>query len=126
MRLRTEPTAVSVQAAGTFYNAGHDDFSAGKPADWSFFLLQITGLYNTRSGLTLTYLVYALPLTVLLLRGYFRNLPAELEEAAYIDGAGPLTVFWKILLPLSAPGLFTTTMLTFIGAWNEFLFALTF
>ncbi len=126
MRLRTEPTAVSVQAAGTFYNAGHDDFSAGKTADWSFFLLQITGLYNTRSGLTLTYLVYALPLTVLLLRGYFRNLPAELEEAAYIDGAGPLTVFWKILLPLSAPGLFTTTMLTFIGAWNEFLFALTF
>jgi len=91
-----------------------------------FFLLQITGLYNTRSGLTLTYLVYALPLTVLLLRGYFRSLPAELEEAAYIDGAGPLTVFWKILLPLSAPGLFTTTMLTFIGAWNEFLFALTF
>jgi trehalose/maltose transport system permease protein len=91
-----------------------------------FFLLQITGLYYTRSGLTLTYLVYALPLTVLLLRGYFRSLPAELEEAAYIDGAGPLTVFWKILLPLSAPGLFTTTMLTFIGAWNEFLFALTF
>jgi trehalose/maltose transport system permease protein len=91
-----------------------------------FFLLQVTGLYDTRGGLTLTYLVYALPLTILLLRGYFRSLPLELEEAAYIDGASPLVVFWKILLPLSAPGLFTTAMLTFIGAWNEFLFALTF
>jgi len=90
-----------------------------------FFLLQVTGLYNTRSGLTLTYLVYALPLTILLLRGYFRSLPAELEEAAYIDGAGPLTVFWRILLPLSAPGLFTTALLTFIGGGNEFLCALT-
>jgi trehalose/maltose transport system permease protein len=91
-----------------------------------FFLLRVIGLYNTRSGLVLTYLVYALPLTILLLRGYFRCLPTELEEAAYIDGAGPLTVFWRILLPLCAPGLFTTALLTFIGAWNEFLFALTF
>jgi trehalose/maltose transport system permease protein len=91
-----------------------------------FFLLQVVGLYNTRSGLILTYLVYALPLTILLLRGYFRSLPSELEEAAYVDGASPMTVFWRILLPLSAPGLFTTALLTFIGAWNEFLFALTF
>jgi trehalose/maltose transport system permease protein len=91
-----------------------------------FVLMRATDLYNTRTGLTLTYLVYALPLTILLLRGYFRSLPAELEEAAYIDGASSLMVFWKILLPLTAPGLFTTAMLTFIGAWNEFLFALTF
>ncbi len=91
-----------------------------------FLLMRITHLYNTRTGLILTYLVYALPLTILLLRGYFRSLPAELEEAAYIDGANPLIVLWKILLPLAAPGLFTTAMLIFISAWNEFLFALTF
>ena len=91
-----------------------------------FLLMRVTGLYNTRTGLILTYLVYALPLTILLLRGYFRSLPAELEEAAYIDGATPLIVLWKILLPLAAPGLFTTAVLSFIGAWNEFLFALTF
>jgi trehalose/maltose transport system permease protein len=57
---------------------------------------------------------------------YFRSLPRELEEAAYVDGASPLTVFWKILLPLTTPGLISTGLLAFIAAWNEFLFALTY
>ena len=57
---------------------------------------------------------------------YFRSLPKELEEAAYVDGASPLTVFWEVLLPLTVPGLISTGLLAFIGAWNEFLFALTF
>jgi trehalose/maltose transport system permease protein len=55
-----------------------------------------------------------------------RALPKDLEEAAYIDGATPLQVFWKVLLPLVAPGLVTTGLLAFIAAWNEFLYALSF
>jgi len=54
---------------------------------------------------------------------YFRSLPRELEEAAYVDGASPLAVFWQILLPLTVPGLVSTGLLAFIAAWNEFLFA---
>jgi trehalose/maltose transport system permease protein len=55
-----------------------------------------------------------------------RQLPVELEEAAYVDGAGPITVIFRIFMPLIAPALVTTGLLAFIGAWNEFLFALTF
>ena len=55
-----------------------------------------------------------------------RALPADLEEAAYVDGATPLQVFWKVLLPLIAPGLVTTGLLAFIAAWNEYLFAVSF
>jgi len=55
-----------------------------------------------------------------------RALPADLEEAAYVDGATPLQVFWKVLLPLIAPGLVTTGLLAFIAAWNEYLYAVSF
>jgi trehalose/maltose transport system permease protein len=55
-----------------------------------------------------------------------RALPGDLEEAAYVDGATPLQVFYKVLLPLIAPGLVTTGLLAFIAAWNEYLFALSF
>jgi trehalose/maltose transport system permease protein len=55
-----------------------------------------------------------------------RALPGDLEEAAYVDGATPLQVFWKVLLPLIAPGLVTTGLLAFISAWNEYLYALSF
>jgi trehalose/maltose transport system permease protein len=60
------------------------------------------------------------------LTGFMRALPADLEEAAYVDGATPLQVFYKVLLPLIAPGLVTTGLLAFIAAWNEFLFAVSF
>jgi ABC-type glycerol-3-phosphate transport system permease component len=55
-----------------------------------------------------------------------RTLPGELEEAAYVDGANALQVFWKVLLPLIAPGLVSTGLLAFISAWNEYLYALSF
>ena len=61
-----------------------------------------------------------------MLTGFMRALPADLEEAAYVDGATPLQVFYKVLLPLIAPGLVTTGLLAFIAAWNEYLFALSF
>ena len=91
-----------------------------------FVMLKTLGLFNTRPGLILTYLIFSMPFTVWVMTQYFRSLPKELEEAAYVDGASPLTVFWEVLLPLTVPGMISTGLLAFIGAWNEFLFALTF
>ncbi|HEY5811034.1 MAG TPA: carbohydrate ABC transporter permease [Terrimicrobiaceae bacterium] len=91
-----------------------------------FVMLKTLGLFNTRPGLILTYLIFTMPFTIWVMTQYFRSLPKELEEAAYVDGASPLTVFWEVLLPLTVPGLISTGLLAFIGAWNEFLFALTF
>jgi trehalose/maltose transport system permease protein len=84
------------------------------------------GLYDHLYALVLTYLVFTLPFTVWVLTSFFRALPSELEEAAYVDGASPFQTFWKIMLPLVAPGLVTTGLLAFISAWNEFLYALSF
>jgi ABC-type glycerol-3-phosphate transport system permease component len=67
-----------------------------------------------------------MPLTIWLLVGFFRQLPADLEEAAAMDGTGRISIFWTIILPLSWPGLATTAILTFLYCWNEFLFALSF
>jgi trehalose/maltose transport system permease protein len=91
-----------------------------------FVMLKTLGLFNTRPGLILTYLIFTMPFTVWVMTQYFRSLPKELEEAAYVDGASPLAVFWRVLLPLTVPGMVSTGLLAFIGAWNEFLFALTF
>jgi trehalose/maltose transport system permease protein len=91
-----------------------------------FVMLKTLNLFNTRQGLVMTYLIFSLPFTIWVMTQYFRSLPKELEEAAYVDGASPLEVFWKVLLPLTVPGLVSTGLLAFIAAWNEFLFALTF
>jgi trehalose/maltose transport system permease protein len=71
-------------------------------------------------------MIFTLPFTVWVLTTFFQQMPRELEEAAYVDGATPFQVFYKVLLPLAAPGLVTTGLLAFIAAWNEFLFALSF
>jgi trehalose/maltose transport system permease protein len=91
-----------------------------------FVMLKALNLFNTRQGLIMTYLIFSLPFTIWVMTQYFRSLPRELEEAAYVDGASPLAVFWQVLLPLTVPGLVSTGLLAFIAAWNEFLFALTF
>jgi trehalose/maltose transport system permease protein len=91
-----------------------------------FVMLKTLDLFNSRQGLILTYLIFTMPFTIWVMTQYFRSLPKELEEAAYVDGASPLKVFWDILLPLTMPGLVSTGLLAFIAAWNEFLFALTF
>src|SRR5690349_15602040 len=91
-----------------------------------FVMLKTLALFNTRQGLVITYLIFTMPFTIWVMTQYFRSLPKELEEAAYVDGASPLTVFWQILLPLTMPGLISTGLLAFIAAWNEFLFALTY
>ncbi len=89
-----------------------------------FALFRATGLTNTYPGLVLAYLAFALPFMSWLLMGFFQGLPKDLEEAAFVDGASPMVVFTKVVLPLSAPGLFAAGVLGFILAWNEFLFAL--
>lgn len=83
-------------------------------------------LYNRRAGLMLSYLVFLLPLTIWILTQFMRSFPIELEESAYLDGAGPLRIFVFIVLPLLAPAMATTALLAFIAAWNEYLFALAF
>ncbi|MDI1479592.1 carbohydrate ABC transporter permease [Polyangium sp. y55x31] len=91
-----------------------------------FQLVNALGLYNRLPALTLTYLVFTLPFTIWVLTGFLEAVPAEIEEAAYMDGASPLQLFTKIMLPLAAPGMVTTGLLSFIAAWNELLFALSF
>jgi trehalose/maltose transport system permease protein len=83
-------------------------------------------LYNTLPALVLTYLIFTLPLTVWIMQGFFRSMPRDLEEAAYVDGANQFQTFWRIMVPLAAPGLATTGMLALMGAWQEFIFALSF
>jgi multiple sugar transport system permease protein len=90
-----------------------------------FGLMVALGLYNTYAGLILTYMVFTLPYAIIMMTGYFNTLPRELDEAVKVDGAGPLTALWRILVPISVPGLVSVGVYTFMIAWNEFLFALT-
>lgn len=89
-------------------------------------LLGSMGLIDTYPGLVLPYLTFAMPLSVWLLVGFFKQLPRELEEAAMVDGAGRVRTLLTVVLPLARPGLATTAIITFIYCWNEFLFALSF
>jgi ABC-type glycerol-3-phosphate transport system permease component len=91
-----------------------------------YLVLRRLHLINTYPGLILPYLTFAMPLTVWLLVGFFRQLPAELEEAAMVDGASRLRTMREIIWPLALPGLAATAILTFVYSWNEFLFALSF
>jgi N,N'-diacetylchitobiose transport system permease protein len=83
-------------------------------------------LLDSLIGLIGVYTAFALPVTIWMLRNFVAAVPRELEEAAAIDGAGPMKAFWKILLPLVAPGLVATSVFAFVFAYNEFIFALTF
>lgn len=91
-----------------------------------FLMIQRLGLYNTLPSLILTYLGFSLPFAVWMLRGFVAAVPKELEEAAAIDGASRAQTFRRILFPLVAPGLVATSIFSFITAWNELIFALTF
>jgi trehalose/maltose transport system permease protein len=91
-----------------------------------FMQFTAVGLINTYWSVIITDTVFALPLTIWLLVAFFRELPRDLEDAAKVDGATTIQAFRKVIVPLAAPGVFTTAILTFIYAWNEFLFANTF
>jgi trehalose/maltose transport system permease protein len=91
-----------------------------------FELIQSLGLYNKVLGLVVPYTIFTLPFTVWILTTFMRELPGELEEAAIMDGCGPLRIIFQVFMPLLWPALVSTGLLAFIGAWNEFMFALTF
>jgi len=90
-----------------------------------YFLMMIrAGLLDTRAGLVLAYISFALPFAIWLLVGFFEDVPREVEEAALVDGCSTLRSFLVITVPLAAPGIVVTSIFTFLLAWNEFLFAL--
>jgi trehalose/maltose transport system permease protein len=91
-----------------------------------FLVISNVGLVNTFPGLVWPYTSFSLPFTVWVLTNFYSQIPLELEEAAEVDGCSPLQAFYRVIVPLAAPGLATTAILVFISAWNEFLFALTF
>jgi len=89
-------------------------------------IVQWLGLGSTRLGLVIVYATTSVPFSVWMLKGYFDTIPRELEEAAVIEGAGPGTIFWRIILPLAKPAIAITALFSFMGAWNEFIQAATF
>ncbi|MBI2976058.1 MAG: carbohydrate ABC transporter permease [Chloroflexi bacterium] len=90
-----------------------------------FMLAKTLGLRNSLTGLVLVYTAMNIPLNTFLLRGFFEELPRELEEAVLIDGGGHFTIFTRMALPLSTPALATVAIFTFLAAWDEFTWALT-
>jgi multiple sugar transport system permease protein len=91
-----------------------------------FILMRTLHLVNTHWSLILTYMTFGLPLSIWLLKGFYDNIPEELERSARIDGASRFKAFWLIIMPLSSPGIIATAIYVFIGAWNEYVYALTF
>jgi len=91
-----------------------------------FNLMRSLGMLNTYQALIGPYVTLGIPLATLIMRGFFESLPREILEAAKIDGASDLRIFWRIMLPLSLPGLGAAMIINTISFWNEFLFALIF
>ncbi|MCP2263747.1 carbohydrate ABC transporter permease [Promicromonospora thailandica] len=89
-----------------------------------FYLLDTIGLASTRTGLILVYAAVSVPFSVFVLATFLRQLPDELEDAARIDGAGPLRTFWSVLLPLVRPAVATVVVFRFVPIWNDFFYPL--
>lgn len=89
-----------------------------------FITLRQTGLLNSPLGIALPQAAFGLPLSIVILRPFFRSIPRDLEDAAAIDGCGPLRFYWSVILPLSRPVLSTIAVLTVVGSWNAFLLPL--
>jgi raffinose/stachyose/melibiose transport system permease protein len=89
-----------------------------------FVLVRTLGLLDNPLGIALPQAAFALPLTIIILRPFFRSIPLELEDAALIDGCGAFGFFWRVLLPLSRPVLATVAVLTIVSSWNQFLLPL--
>lgn len=89
-----------------------------------YFFIQDLGLLNNYIGLILAYVGFSLPFSVLMLRGYFESAaPPELEEAALVDGCSHFSAFWRIILPVTLPGIVAVSIFTFLNAWNDFMWA---
>ena len=83
------------------------------------------GLYDTWLGLIIPYMALTLPISLWMLSSHFREIPRSLEQAAQVDGASTWQTMWKVMVPLAAPGVFTTAIITFLTAWNDFIFGIT-
>jgi multiple sugar transport system permease protein len=90
-----------------------------------FGLVVALGLYNTYAGLILTHMVFTLPYAIIMITAYLNTLPKELDESVKVDGGTGWTALWRILVPISVPGLIAVGVYTFMISWNEYLFALT-
>jgi ABC-type glycerol-3-phosphate transport system permease component len=91
-----------------------------------FIVMRNMQLLNTHLSLIVSYTTFTLPLCIWVLKGFFDEIPRELEEAALIDGCSNGAAFFRVILPLTLPGIAATGIYAFIGAWNEFVFAMTF
>jgi multiple sugar transport system permease protein len=91
-----------------------------------FIVMRDLRLVNTQWALILTYLTFGLPLSIWLLKGFYDNIPPQLEQAARIDGASRFQAFLRVAMPLSTPGIIATAIYSFVQAWNEYIYALTF
>lgn len=91
-----------------------------------FILLRQAELINSRLGIVMAYTAFFLPFTMWFLSSFFKTIPKELEEAALIDGCTHFQIIYKIIIPLSAPAIFTIGVMIYIFTWNEFLFSFTF
>jgi raffinose/stachyose/melibiose transport system permease protein len=89
-----------------------------------FVMVRKLGLLDNPLGVALPQAAFGLPMTIIILRPFFASIPADLQDAAAIDGAGPFRFFWKILIPLSRPVLATVSVLAIVGSWNAFLLPL--
>ena len=89
-----------------------------------YIIFKTVGLVDTPIALIIVYSTANIPLTVWLMKGFFDEVPTALEEAAAVDGHGLISIFWRVTLPLAAPGLAVSAVFCFIFSWNEFLFAL--
>jgi multiple sugar transport system permease protein len=88
-----------------------------------FIIMSSISLYDTLAGLVVTYIGWVLPYSIWILKGYLDSIPLELDEAAVIDGCSPVQVYWKVIVPISVPGIVAAGMLSFMVAWNEFTLA---
>ena len=88
-----------------------------------FVIYSRLGLLDTQLGLIVTHISLTLPLSVWLLRGFVLRVPVELEEAAQVDGCGRLQALWRVVIPIMAPGIAATAVLTFLYSWNDFIYA---
>ena len=91
-----------------------------------FKMVNLAGLYDTKTSLVITYLVLTMPVSLYMLGNYFRTIPESLEEAALIDGLSRMRIIWKIVLPLSMPAIVSVFVYVFMIAWNDYLFASVF
>ena len=89
-----------------------------------FNLWRTLGIFDTWVGLIIPYMTFSLPLSIYTLSAFFREIPWELERAAALDGATPIQAFRRVIIPLAAPGVFTTAILVFLYCWNDFVFAI--